>query len=266
MFSRDVLNALMPDGPIWEPIAGNDFDNLLEGIAANTENVRARIAQLRDLRNPNKTTILSDLEKEYGIIPVSGATTAQRRQRLAATMFNRGELPTYDLLEQKLQAAGFDVYVHENSPAVDPAGFIERSFQMTAGETLPGGNDSQCGEPEAYCGSIGGYLLVNGQINDQSPNYSILCDEPLAQCGESLAYAGQYDGITLTPIEYDIPAAAGYWPLIFFVGGEATRNALGEITGIDIAPIPAEREFEFKRIILKYKPMFSWAGLIVVWS
>jgi len=38
------------------------------------------------------------------------------------------------------------------------------------------------------------------------------------------------------------------------------------ITNINIAPIPAEREAEFKSLILQYKPMATWAALIVVWT
>ena len=267
MFSRDVLNALFPSGSAWTPAAGGDYDNLLEGIAENSENLRARLDSLRHLRNPAKTPILSDLEKEYGVIPVAGSTEAQRRERLAVLMFRRGELPTYEFLEEILQAAGFDVYVHENSPAVDPAIFLAQAFNMLCGDLLPGGNDAQCGEPEAICASVGGELLVNGEFFEQSPNYSVQCDEPDALCGEPLICAGQYDSINLVLIEYDIPTVAGYWPLIFFVGGPATRDPVtGALTEIESASVPLARRLEFRRLILRYKPMCSWAGLIIVYG
>ena len=143
MFSRQVLDALWPEGAFWQPVTGDDYDKLLEGIAENTEKARLDMEKLRSLRDPLKTPILSDLEKEFGIIPVSGATEAERRQRLAAIMFRRGEIPTYSSLEEQLQMAGFDVQVHINSPAVDPAIFLDQAFQMLAGGTLPGGNDAQ---------------------------------------------------------------------------------------------------------------------------
>lgn len=266
MLSRDVLNVLMPKGSAWEPDQSSDYEKLLQGIAENSEAVRLDMDKLRDIRNPAKTSILSDLEKEFAVIPVAGSTIAERRERLASVMFLRNELPTYEVLEQKLQDAGFDVLVHANSPAVDPAIFLDQAFQMTCDDLLPGGNDPQCGEPEAYCGRIGGELLVNGEIFDQSPNYTTLCGEALAQCDEPNALAGQYDSITLVPIEYEIPTVAGYWPLIFFVGGEATRDPVtDELTNIDIANIAIERRQEFRSLILKYKPMFSWAGLVVVY-
>jgi hypothetical protein len=266
--SRDVINALLPEGAAWEPESGGDYDNLLNGIAANSEAVRVPLSRLRNLRNPAETSVLSDLEAEYGIIPTAGATTAERRDILAAFMFRRGELPTYDTLQDRLIAAGFtDARVHVNSPTVDPATFILQAFMMTCEDLLPGGNDPQCGEPEAMCASLGGELLVNGEIFTQAPNYTIQCDETLAECGEPLATAGEFDGVTLTPIEYEIPVVAGYWPLIFFVGGDATRDPVTDaITDIDTLTVPAARRLEFRRIILKYKPMHSWAALVVAYG
>jgi hypothetical protein len=257
----------MPDGPAWIPGNDTDYYKLIGGIAANTEAVRLDIEEIARFRDPLTTPILSDLEDEFAILPGTTATEEERRQRLVIAMFRKSEPPTYELLEEKLRAAGFDVYVHANDPAVDPAIFLAQNFQMTAGDTLPGGNDAQCGEAEAYCGQVGGELLVNGEIYSQAPNYTILCDEALAQCGEADALAGQYDSIRLEPNVYDIPVIPGYWPMLFFVGGLATRDPVtGEITAIDIAEIPIERKLEFKRIILKYKVMASWAGLIVVYK
>jgi uncharacterized delta-60 repeat protein len=238
MFSRDVLDSLFPEGEPWEPAADDDYDLLLEGIAENTEAVRQDLEDLGNLRNPWKTPILSDLEKEYAVTPSATATEAQRRQRLAAQMFAKNTLPTYDVLQDKLQSAGFDCFVWPNDPVTDPSVFLDEAFQLTCGDILPSGNDGQCGEPDAFCARIGGELLVNGEQFEQFPNFTVQCDEPLAQCGEPDALAGQYDSIRLVPIEYDIPTEAGYWPLIFFVGGDrgiyptygmGTNNAIQDI-------------------------------------
>ena len=265
--SRAIIDALLPQGPAWTPDADSDYDNLLDGIADNSEAVRATLDALRYLRDPERTSILSDLELEFAVIPSSAATEAERRQRLKAVMFRRSELPTYDMLAEKLQDAGFDVQVHANSPAVDPNTFLAQNFNMTCGDLLPGGNDAQCGEPEAYCAQVGGELLVNGEIFWQLPNYTCLCGEADAACGEAGASCGEYDGVTMFPFLYDVPADAGYWPLIFFVGGDATRDPVtGELTSIDIAPVAIERRLEFRRIILRYKPMAAWAGLVVVYG
>jgi hypothetical protein len=267
MFSRDITNALLPEGQAWTPLDDSDYDKLINGIAANSEAIRLQLEQLRYIRDPRRTSILSDLENEYAVVPTATATDDERRERLAIAMFRRSEIPTYELLEEKLRAAGFDnIHVYENSPVVNPNIFLAQSFNMVCGGLLPGGNDAQCGEPEAYCAFIGGEFLVNGEIYIQGPNYSFLCGEVLCQCGEDLAYAGQYDGIYLIPIQYDVPPT-GYWPMVFFIGGDATRDPVtGELTEIQIASIQIERKYEFRRIILKYKPMASWAGLVVVYQ
>jgi hypothetical protein len=268
MFSRAVLDTLMPSGSAWNPVKGGDFDNLLDGVAENTENVRVRLESLRYLRDPARTSVLSDLEAEYGIIPTAGATVAERRSILASVMFRRGELPTYEFLQEQLRASGFtDAYVHANSPAVDPAVFLLQAFQMVCDDLLPGGNDPQCGEPEAQCASTGGELLVNGETFRLSPNYTVICDEALSQCGELEATAGEFDSVNLAVIEFHLPTDAGYWPLIFFVGGPATRDPVtDEITQIDTLAVDSEKRLEFRRVILRYKPMHSWAALVVAYG
>jgi hypothetical protein len=187
--------------------------------------------------------------------------------KLAVKMFGRNTVPTYELLEAKLRDAGFDVYVYANSPAVDPNLFLTESFNMTCGDLLPGGNDAQCGEPEAICAQIGGQLLVNGDVYIQLPGYIALAGEAWVQCGEAGVQAGQIANINKELVLYSIPVDGGYWPLIFFVSGLATRDPItGELTDIEIASIPTERESEFKKIILQYKPMASWAGLVCVFQ
>lgn len=271
--SRAVIDALLPQGPAWTPDADSDYDKFLDGIADNSEAVRASLDALRHLRNPWKTPILKDLEREFAVIPSAAASESERRQRLASTMFRRTTLPTYSMLEEQIAAAGFPgIYVHANSPAVDPSLFIGRNFNMTAGDLLPGGNDAQCGEPEAYCAQVGGELLVNGDIFRQQPNYTCLCDlansfDGSGQCGEAGASCGEYDGVTMFPMVYEVPTDPGYWPMLFFVGGPATRDPVtGALTSIDIATVAIERKDEFRRLILRYKPMCSWAALILVWG
>ncbi len=219
-FSRDVLDQLLPEGAAWTPATADDYDLLLEGVADNSEAVRLDMDKLRHIRNPKLTPILSDLEKEFAVIPSATATESECRQRLAAWMFRRSGQPTYETLEEKLQEAGFNVHVWPNDPVVDPAIFLLQAFQMTCGDLLPSGNDAQCGEPEAFCAEVGGELLVNGEIFMQFPHYINLCGEALVQCGEPDAQCGLFNHILLIPITYTIPTNPGYWPAIFFVGGD----------------------------------------------
>lgn len=266
--SRATLNALLPEGAFWEPAAGDDYDLLLEGIAENTEVNYTFLKQLECIRCPQTTTVLSDLEKEYGVVPTALATEQERRSRLASFMFRRANTAAFDILQQKLRDAGFaDVYVHQNSPAVDPDIFLEQAFNMVCGDLLPGGNFAQCGEVEAICAQVGGELVVNGDLFSNTPNYVNLCGEAAVLCGEDI-YCGDFDGYKSLGIDavYEVPDDPGYWPLIFFVGGPATFDEYGYLDEIEPYSVPNQRRLEFRRIILKFKPMHSWGGLIVVYD
>jgi hypothetical protein len=264
--SRAALDSLLPPGLDVEP--ESDLDNLIEGIAENKESVRSFLATLANLRNPYKTQYLADLEKEFGFMTRTNLTHAVRRARLAARMYSRGGTGSKDNLQKStglvlgaLDAAGFDVQVHENNPAVDPAIFLDQAFQMVAGDP----NNAYAGDPNAYCGRIGGELLVNGPIYDQRPLYLIECgNTDCAYAGDPNAYAGYYLELIKTQKVYITPANPANWPLVFFVGGDATRDPVtDELTDIQRAQVPAEREQEFKNIILRIKPVHTWAGLLI---
>jgi hypothetical protein len=268
-FARRILNTLWPRGAFWEPKTDGDYDKLLEGVAENSGVVRTFLSGLANIRNPLLTPVLSDLEKELGIIPATGATVAQRRARAKAFIERRASTGAWDVLQAQLRSAGFDdVYVHPNDPAVDPAVFLAQAFNMTCNGLLPGGNDPECGEPEAICALIGGQLLVNGDLFSNLPNYINECDEPGVECDDGI-FCGDFDGYRRTNLEdvYEVPTISGYWPLIFFVGGAATRDPVtNALTEINIYQVPQQRRSEFRRIILRFKPLHSWAGLIVIYN
>jgi hypothetical protein len=265
---RSTLDALLPSGKYWEPIPGGDYDKLLDGIAANTESLKIELEKLAHLRDPDTTPILDDLEKEYGIQPSALATEEERRARLKAFRYRRTSTGAADILQEKLREAGFDdAYVHINSPAVDPNIFLAEAFNMVCGDLLPGGYHAQCGEHEAICAQVGGELVVNGDLYNSLPNYTGLCGN-LIYCGDDI-YCGDFDGYKSDIVQstYIVPADSGYWPLIFFVGGAATRDPVtGALTEIEFYNIPSERRVEFRRVILKFKPLSTWGGLIVVYG
>jgi hypothetical protein len=248
----------MPPGSIWQP--GEGFEELLEGIAENTEDVRAVLESLAFIRDALRTPILSDLEKEYGITGTNGLSEDDRRQRLLATIVSRDSNGTAEFMEDALRAAGFDVYVHVNNPPVDPTLFINDQYV-----TIFGNETAIFGRSDAiFGGAAEGELVVNGDVFYHPSAYSAVFGGQFAVFGNQYAYFGAIDAIENIPIEYEVPADSGYWGLFFFVGGQATRNGTtGELETIDFAQVPIERREELRRLIVKYKPMYSWGGLIV---
>lgn len=263
--SRTVIDALLPEGSAWTPKVGADLDLLLDGMGENAETVRIFNKNLAFIRNFQKTPILSDLEKEYGIGTDERLTDQERRDRGQVAKTSNDSEGTDTDLQAFLQQSGFDVQVHVNSPAADPDIFLDQAFQMVAGgDNAFAGFIPSGGPPStAFAGRIGGELLVNGALFDQIPAYIMQAGGAIAFAGNDDALAGRFDMLQLIPIVYEIPTDSGYWGLIFFVGGDATRDGSGFLIDIEPAEVPISREQELKRLILKYKPLHSWCGLIV---
>ena len=214
---RTVIAALLPRGPIWRPVIGADFDNLLTGIATNWRTVQEFLGFLAHIRDPYLTNILSDLEKEYGVLPESTATDSERRQTLAAVKYAKPGTGTDDDLETMLRAAGFDVNVYRNDPPIDPALLINQ-FQMIAGNTI-----AVCGNENSYCGLYGGDLVVNGDLYDQLPApYTAQCGGG-TYAGNATATCGYFIATLWRDlVVYGIPTDPDVWRFIFFVGGAAS--------------------------------------------
>lgn len=223
--SRAMLNALLPPGTLWAPQDGEGLDGLLNGVADCLGVVRADLLDLAHVRAPLYTAQLADLEREYGVIPRADADEETRRTRLAAVKAAGSGDGSLDFLQARLTAAGFDVRVHANTPAVDPGFFVRYTPSAIFG------NDAASFGASAF-GAQRGELLVNGAT-----------------------YYAQ------SRVVYEVPTDPGYWPLFFFVAGEATRDGGGRLTDMADARVPAGRRGELASIILKCKPLHSWAGL-----
>ncbi|NIP56132.1 hypothetical protein GWN42_31330 [candidate division KSB1 bacterium] len=253
---RKSIGVLWPEGPAWDIEHGSDTDKTLDGVAEFYAPVRQEFSGLASLRNPTKTAYLQELEQEYGVTPRS--SQADRRAYLDGYIFadNNGSI---DTLQDALYRAGFGVTVYDNDPVVDPASILETGFQLQCG-----GDNAYAGDPEAYCGTTGGELLVNGEQIFYEPLYLSVCGDMYA--GDPDAVCGRFNNSEPQVKTYPIPTDSDSWPFLFFVGGEATRDTVtDEITFIEPAEILLGRKFEFERIILKYKPLFTWAGLVITY-
>jgi len=256
--SRKAIDGLLPKGSIWQPSEDGDFDKFLDGVADCSESARIFLDDLSEIRDPLNTPVLSDLEREYGLTTDLNLTEETRRMQLASRKFPQIQNGSLDHLQDALDRAGFNVQVHENSPAVDPAIFLDQAFQMVAN-----GVAAYAGNQDAFAGRVGGEFLVNGDLIIQTPAYLMQANGVNAFAGNSQAVAGRFDVFNQNIFEYEIPTDPADWPLVFFVGGDATRDGSGALTEIKLADVPNKRKLEFKRTILKIKPIHSWAGLII---
>jgi uncharacterized protein YmfQ (DUF2313 family) len=212
---KAVFEALLPPGSLWEPAPLLGFDQFLTALGKNANDVYEQMYELGNLRDPRTTPVLSDLEKEYGILTKTNLSEAVRRQQLAAIKYARPGTASDTDLQTILRNAGFDVYVRRNHPPVDPADILATDYLLEAGEV-----DAFAGEPNAIAGLSGGELLVNGTIVRTSVDYEAQANGAAMFADEPTAIAGYFTDVTYTPVTYSIPVSSDLWPWIFFVTGQ----------------------------------------------
>jgi hypothetical protein len=256
---KSALLALLPPGAIWNISQGEDLDLLLDGFSDILESQRTDINDLAFIRSPEFTSFLDDLERDYGLSPTDLLTEAERRIRLLAAKTDKNSDGSSDYLQQKLRDAGFSgIFVHINNPPVDPDTFIFEAFKA-----LCGFGTSLCGHEDAIMAAIGGELVVNGEVFNFTRDYFAQFNQTTSLCGHEDAIMGGYN-VKKEVVEdiFEVPADSGYWGMFFFVGGAATRDVGGELLTIDVIEIPVARREELRRLIIKYKPLGMWCGLI----
>lgn len=272
---RSALDALLPRGFAWRPKSDAGLDQLLDGISDSIDNDGLQVADsLADIRNPRKTPVFTDLERNYGIQPNDIISTETRIARLEQKVYQGARVNSIDNVQNDLDVADFDLQVHKNDPPVDPDLFLGGSFQMTAGSDYAYAGFNLGGPILAFAGMTAstGEVLVNTPILRYHPAYEM-------QAGGDFAYAGfTSDGINyesvcgyfteyrLEYLVYPIPSNPGYWSIIWFVGGDATRDPVtGALTGIDQGQVLLTRQDELKKILLAAKSQGAWIVLIVTY-
>jgi len=272
---RHTLDALLPDGQLWNPDPDGDFDKLLDGKADNAKDSYDFMQALAYVREPYKTTALEDLEYEYGILSQDNLSEEVRRQQLHSRVYAKAGFGL-DYMQQRIQDAGFDLVVQSNDPAIDPNIILGTRYWVVAGGDIAYAGYNLGGPILARAGwDAGGELIVNGELLGPCglAPFPMACQAPEYLC--VAGYAGMVANSRYSPAGYflamkrqiqvyPVPDRPGRWPLIFFVAKS--------FSGWDLNPpvpravpgdVPNERVPELKRIILRHKPLHTWAGLII---
>lgn len=260
---RKAIDLAFPKGPIHEVKIDGDYDYWREAKADNLATIREDVQSLKYIRNPENTPVLSDLEREYGINPAATLTEAERRILLKPEVYKQKTTASTGDLQTRLDAAGFDLTVYDNSPdgpAVDPAIIIDQNFVLQA---MSG--DYYAGNTNAYAGFIGGYWLVNGRVFEQiKGSYG----SGTLWAGNTIAVAGYYENYIQNEITYPTPTDPNSWPFCFFVGGSPAdiNPSTGELISIPQGSVPSNKRKILEDIILKFKPLFTWCGVVVTYT
>ncbi len=195
---KTILESLLPKGAAWLAKSGSGLDNLLEGVGSSFSSLRDDLETLSNIRDPDNTPILADLEHEYGVIPDVGLTEAERRETLRGIVFAKPGMGV-DHMTAELHNAGFtNLFAYQNDPLTNPEFYTDGTWSAWCG-----GQDSFCGGEDAYCGyesGGGGYILINDNAADATT---------------------------------DVPNDPTIWHLVFFVGGTKTAATAGYFVLVD---------------------------------
>ena len=270
---RAFLDGIWPEGSIWRPAPDLDLDHLLDGMAGNIQSEHDFLAKLCCIRSPQRTFLLDDLEREYGITKNDNLTVVQRVAILSERKYNRQGTATVPNLQYALDLAGFGaggygLTVYDNNGGANPSSFVAGlgAWNMYAGAT---GLPTYAGNTLAFARFSGaaGTLIVNGLEYTAFPDYygaGLLGVPGYGYAGNSNMFAGYYTSLKYTETTYDITTDSNYWKLFFFLGKGATYSA-GVLQTIDLVNIPSNRKSELYELILRYKSIFSWAILMANW-
>jgi hypothetical protein len=228
LFFRQIQH-LLPRARAWRlTLVDKTLRKYLQGIAAWTESARDFIDLAYIDLFASETRELDEWEYQFGL--VQAATALARREQLAgAWAATGGQSPRY--LQDVVQAAGFDVWIHEWWYFTGPDRFTRNPRDYTDDPLL---GTTQCGEALAQCG------------------------ERNAVCNRFLAnFPGYLVNVDLTqsapPVVTSDPTR---WPYFLYWGGE---------TFGDIAEVPIARRAEFERLILKICPSHLWLVTMVTY-
>jgi hypothetical protein len=231
-----IFSHLLPRSQAWRVTVEKTLRKFFLGLAEEPEVAKQFADQVFEDLLPATTRIhaLNEWEKQFGLALTDTSVPADvvtGRLLLAAEwQATGGQSPSY--VQGVLQAAGFDLYVHDWWSSGPP--YVARDPRDYTNQPLVG--TYQCtGEPLAPLPS--------------QPQCSAFASQP--QCNRWLANEVKYlvnkDLTRRAPPP--IPDDEDKWPYFFYVGAE---------TFPELAIIPSARRSEFERLILKLRPLHVW--------
>ncbi len=270
MFFR-IFKHVLPNARAWRLIVDKQLRQFFEGLSGGGDTAKAFFDAVWLDIFPAETRELDAWELQWGL-PNTLTDEQERRDRLDATWKALGgQSPRY--IQDTLQAAGFDVYVHEwwvpgtepplgsNTPAAtarNPFTYLNDNTSVPGYFSADGAADMQDGDLAlAMDGAADvptGYPLVN---KIYVPTSAPIGDgDPLMMDGGEQAQDG--DIVTVYALkQYVIPADSTKYPYFLYIGAVAFP---------DHANLSISRRNEFETLCLKICPNQQWLGILVDYS
>lgn len=173
-----LTKRLYPTGRAWRLFLGSRFEQV--HLALRDTEVEAYTAGLEVLNKilPDNTNFTaqdaSDWERRLGISASTQTSLEDRKAAILRKYSHPGNVlgrSSAVYLEGQLQAAGFNVFVHENPTGIDPSTFFTSTNSLNfAGENAFFGPEVRFG------GGVGGFLVVNSLDPSIDQNFNLGSD------------------------------------------------------------------------------------------
>lgn len=221
-----IFEHLLPDAAAWRLRAGKTIRAFIEGLTGAPSDARDFVDLVHEDLFPSTTRFLPQWEHQFALSGLG--SDADRRKRLeGAWQATGGQSPRY--IQDVIQAAGFDLYVHE---CWDPGATPRAPYDPRLYTTQPLIGTVQCGEPLAQCGESGA-----------------LCNRFLANDPKYLV------NLNLTPsAPPPVPDDPARWPHFLYIGGP---------TFGDVVVLTATQRAELEQLLLRICPTQQWIVLLV---
>lgn len=227
-----LTKQLYPTGRAFKMPLDGDLEKLHKALAVSEAQAHADALSILDSLLPDNSNFTAAdataWERRFGMIVDSGADLEDRKLAIARKLNHPGIVKArqhYLYIQAQLQAAGFDVYVHENR-FDDTGTLVTKTPNEFSNTTYPSADSIQHS-----------YLLQTG---------------PTVQHG-----GGGYGNKVVNHVDESLDDPynlGGSLKHTFFIGAEMAG---------DWASVPAVRKDEFRKLILTLKPAQTVAFLLV---
>lgn len=243
---RKLTRLLYPTGRAFNMPADGNFDKLHSALAESESDAYDDASSILFSILPDNANFTvddaEDWERRLGMITNPLVSLQDRKDAIIRKMNHPGDIParqSWDFLEQSLQLAGFDVYVHENIPA-------QTIFQLLQ----PASGTGQQGQ-----GQQGQFQ--QGTVITANPGLFTLVQQGQIQQGQANQGAYIYTNKVANNIDETLDAFFNIgwnWKSVFWIGGPN----IGDFANVDV-----NRKDEFRQTILRIKPAHSIAVLLI---
>ena len=295
----NIFKHLLPNARAWRLIVEKRLRDFFEGLSAGIgDDIKTFVDKVFNDIDPQLTRELDTWEGQFGL-PNTLTDEQERRDRLTATWKALGgQSPRY--LQDTLQAAGFNVFIHEWwEPGTEPAVGVKSCvtprdpfLYLTGGEQLKylsadGASDMQDGDAIAQDGGIdpavtgivwlsadgaadmqdGDAIAQDGAVN--KPTGYPLVNKILIPSSGTIGdgSAEMFDG---SPTAQDGAILTIYSLKEYAIPVDVAEHSyilyIGAETFPDHANVSESRRNEFEALCLKICPAQQWLGMLIDYS